>query len=90
MKKTNHERISPETIFVEKENNFKLLKVNNELGALQNNRNLLFSRKKIYVSPIIYEAIQKSHFHQIKYSEPKNDIFALGLCILEAGIGKSI
>lgn len=33
-KKTYHERICPETIFVEQKNAFKILKVDNQMGVI--------------------------------------------------------
>lgn len=89
-RKEAHLKISPETIFVLAKNQFKLLLPQNNMSPFDYNRNKLFARQPIYVSPKLYLAIQKQHFQHLKFNESKNDVFALGLCILEAGLGRSV
>lgn len=89
-RKESHLKISPESIFVAEKSHFKLLLPQNTLNPFDYNKNRLFTRQPIYVSPKLYLAIQKQHFQNLKFNEAKNDVFALGLCILEAGLGKSV
>lgn len=89
-RKEAHLKISPDAIFAMAKNQFKLLLPQNNMSPFDYNRNKLFARQPIYVSPKLYLTIQKQHFQHLKFNESKNDVFALGLCILEAGLGKSV
>lgn len=47
------------------------------------------NRKDIYILPELWKKLG-GHFKGVKYSAFKNDIFALGMLVLEAGIRRSV
>ena len=44
----------------------------------------------IYLAPKLFAAYKKRYLDNIKHNPWKSDIYSLGLCIVEAGLGKNI
>ena len=58
-------------------------------GAMQIQKNRFVSGHKLYQSPTLYSKLKKGNL-KADHNRSKEDTFALGLSLLEAGNGKSV
>lgn len=76
---------------------FILLNSSNDYRLIENLRDLpgrgpataLMAETTIYCSPVVYENLRKN-VTKFDHDKSRSDVFSLGLCILEAGLGHSI
>jgi hypothetical protein len=62
---------------------------NTDLSIIQGQKNRLISGQPLYQSPTMYSNLKKGNL-KFQFDKNKEDCFALGLAILEAGNGRSI
>ena len=86
-----HGCIRPASIAVlEDGKTFKLIDPQDpNVPPLQTQMNLIYSGKDVYLTPQIYSALKKNNT-KLNHNNHKSDVFSFGLCILEAGLGRSI
>ena len=90
-KSHSHGDIRPSSIAVlEEGKSYKLVdRADPSITPLQAQLNHIYSGKENYVSPQIYQALKKGNLN-INPDKNKSDVYSLALCILEAGLKKSI
>lgn len=50
----------------------------------------ILKNEPLYLSPALYKNLKAKNIQNIPHDATKSDIFSLGLCILEAGLEKSV
>jgi len=64
-------------------------RMNEEITSEQNQINIIAAGKSLYMSPALFVGLKKNNL-QVSHNSYKSDVFALGLCILEAGLMKPV
>lgn len=86
-----HGDISPSTIYIDTNGNYRLaFRCNEQMTSERAQIDKSFRGEPLYLSPILYSAVKERNLERAKHNPSKSDIFSLGLTILEAGIMKSI
>lgn len=89
--KVTHGDISPNTIFISNKGDYKVaFRLNNSLSIEKVQLEKLMKNEPVYLSPALYSALKRRNLNNIMHSSLKSDIFSFGLCMLEAGLLRSI
>ncbi len=90
-KKQYHGDISPNNIFINSKDEFKLaFPVNETQSPEKVQLDKIMKGQYIYNSPILYKALKNRNFHNIQHNPHQSDSFSLGLTILEASLLHSV
>ncbi len=89
--KITHGDLTPSTIFRTNKGEFKLgFRSQSDMPPARKQMEKIMKKEPIYISPILFSSIKRREFDKIRHVAHKSDIYSLGLCILEAGLMKSI
>ena len=87
----NHGDIYPGSIFLTDKEDYKLaFRLNQKFSNEKLQMERIMRNEPLYQSPAIYTALKKRNFSNIIHNKTKSDVFSLGLCMLEAGLLRSI
>ena len=89
--KIPHGDISPSTIFISSKGDYKVaFRLNNKMAMEKLQLEKLMKNEPVYLSPALYSALKRRNLSNIVHSSIKSDVFSFGLCLLEAGLLRSI
>ena len=89
--KITHGDVSPGTIFLTNKGDYKVaFRLNNKLAPEKLHLEKLMKNEPVYLSPALYSALKRRNLSNIVHSSVKSDVFSFGLCMLEAGLLRSI
>jgi hypothetical protein len=87
----HHGDISPNTVFMTPNNDFKLaFRMNDMMSPERIQMDKAIKNEPLYLSPTYYEAVKSRSLEKMKHNQHKSDMFALGLTILQSGLMRGI
>lgn len=89
--KITHGDISPSTIFLTNKGDYKVaFRLNTNATPEKFNLEKMMKNEPLYLSPTVYTALKRRNLSNIIHSALKSDVFSFGLCLLEAGLLRSV